>query len=87
MVPEEVDRFVRDDLSGFGAAVTEFRAQLGETPSGAPAAGAPAPAGVGRATSRTKDDLYREARQRNIPGRSKMTRVELEQALSQDTPR
>lgn len=30
IVPQEVDHFVRDDLSGFGAAVSDFRAQLGE---------------------------------------------------------
>ncbi len=30
VVPDEVDRFVEDDLAGFGAAVLEFRAQLHE---------------------------------------------------------
>ena len=30
VVPEEVDSFVRDDLTGFGAAVTEFRLWLHE---------------------------------------------------------
>lgn len=29
VVPSEVDHFVRDDLAGFGAAVSEFREQLG----------------------------------------------------------
>jgi hypothetical protein len=31
---------------------------------------------------RTRDQLYEEARDRNIPGRSKMTKSELERALS-----
>jgi len=31
VVPTEVEPFIRDDLSGFGAAVEEFRAQLGGT--------------------------------------------------------
>jgi hypothetical protein len=30
---------------------------------------------------RTRDQLYEEARQRNIPGRSKMTKAELERAV------
>ena len=30
IVPDEVDRFVVDDLAGFGASVAEFRAQLHE---------------------------------------------------------
>jgi len=30
IVPDEVDRFVADDLAGFGAAVLEYRAQLHE---------------------------------------------------------
>jgi uncharacterized protein YrrD len=30
VVPDEVDRFVEDDLAGFGAAVSGFRAQLHE---------------------------------------------------------
>jgi hypothetical protein len=31
---------------------------------------------------RTKEQLYNEAKQRNIPGRSKMTKAQLERALS-----
>ena len=30
---------------------------------------------------RTRDQLYNEAREKNIPGRSKMTRAELERAV------
>jgi hypothetical protein len=33
------------------------------------------------ATERTKDELYAEAARRNIKGRSKMTKAELEKAL------
>jgi uncharacterized protein YrrD len=50
IVPHEVDSFIRDDLSGFGAAVTEFRAQLGER--SAPPAARPA----GAAEPRSKGD-------------------------------
>lgn len=32
IVPDEVDRFLVDDLAGFGAAVPEFRSQLHEGP-------------------------------------------------------
>lgn len=32
IVPASVTDFIRDDLSGFGSAVDDFRAQLGETP-------------------------------------------------------
>jgi hypothetical protein len=32
---------------------------------------------------RTRDQLYNEARQRRIPGRSKMTKAQLEKALGQ----
>jgi hypothetical protein len=31
---------------------------------------------------RTYDDLYEEAKRRNIPGRSKMSKTELERALA-----
>jgi uncharacterized protein YrrD len=30
VVPDEVDRFIQDDLAGFGAAVSDYRAQLHE---------------------------------------------------------
>jgi uncharacterized protein YrrD len=33
VVPDEVDRFIEDDLSGFGASVSKFRAQLHASPS------------------------------------------------------
>ncbi len=80
IVPHEVDRFLRDDLSGFGAAVTEFRAQLGGP------ASEPAGAGAQASTeaSMSKDELYAEAKRRHIPGRSKMTKPDLVRALSSD---
>ena len=31
VVPDEVDRFIQDDLAGFGAAVSDYRAQLHES--------------------------------------------------------
>lgn len=39
IVPDEVGRFVVDDLAGFGASVPEFRAQLHEEPDAGPDAG------------------------------------------------
>jgi uncharacterized protein YrrD len=35
MVPADVESYIRDDLAGFGSAVAEFRARLGE-PAGGP---------------------------------------------------
>lgn len=37
--------------------------------------------GTDRAKGRTKDQLYNEARKKNIEGRSKMTKAELEKAV------
>ena len=45
IVPATVEPFIRDDLSGFGGAVEDFRAQLGEP--------APRPAGAGHPGSST----------------------------------
>jgi hypothetical protein len=36
----------------------------------------------GSEEERTYDDLYAEAKRRNIPGRSKMSKTELERALA-----
>ncbi len=41
-----------------------------------------APAGKAPGGERTWEALYAEARRRNLPGRSKMTKAELEAALS-----
>jgi hypothetical protein len=38
-------------------------------------------AGRGNGAGKNKDDLYAEAKRRNIPGRSKMSKAELERAL------
>jgi hypothetical protein len=38
--------------------------------------------GNGSEEGRTYDDLYDEAKRRNIPGRSKMSKTELERALA-----
>ncbi len=73
VVPDEVEDFVRDDLSGFGAAVAEFRSRLGASTSAS---------GSGTSTERSKRELYEAAKRRGIAGRSKMTKAELERALS-----
>lgn len=38
--------------------------------------------GTNRPKGRTRDQLYNEARQKNIPGRSKMNKAQLERAVS-----
>ncbi|HEY6533687.1 MAG TPA: hypothetical protein VIY72_15365 [Acidimicrobiales bacterium] len=40
------------------------------------------PSGNGSEEGRTYDDLYDEAKRRKIPGRSKMSKTELERALA-----
>ncbi|HZQ65741.1 MAG TPA: hypothetical protein VFA66_10995 [Gaiellaceae bacterium] len=37
--------------------------------------------GTGRATGRTKDELYNEAKRMNISGRSKMSKAQLQRAV------
>jgi hypothetical protein len=37
--------------------------------------------GTNRAKGRTRDQLYREAQEKNVEGRSKMTKAELEKAV------
>lgn len=37
---------------------------------------------LGSSAERTYDELYDEAKRRNIPGRSKMSKTELERALA-----
>ena len=39
--------------------------------------------GTNRAKGRTRDQLYEEAKHKNIAGRSKMTKAELEKAVGQ----
>jgi uncharacterized protein YrrD len=77
VVPTSVAGFIRDDLAGFGAAISEFRAAHAPT---APAR----PSKRSRQASertRSKAELYREATRRGIPGRSSMSKAELERAL------
>lgn len=74
VVPARMAAFVHDDLTGFGAAVDEFSRDHD------PVAGEPrAPTS---STARTKAELYQEARERDISGRSTMTKGELVDALA-----
>jgi hypothetical protein len=54
--------------------VNKQRAQSGEARSSSRSS-------RGRSSGRTRDQLYAEARRRNIRGRSKMTKAQLERAL------
>ncbi|MFI7600325.1 DUF6582 domain-containing protein [Actinoplanes sp. NPDC049681] len=66
---DEAFRRIKRAAKKFGVDMTESRWQeLGK-----PAAGTP---------GRSKTDLYAEARRRGIPGRSSMTKAQLERALS-----
>ncbi len=89
MVPAGFEGFVRDDLTGFGGAVEQFRTDHGLGGSGNRANGAevhPPRSGAAKAApqrdTRTKAELYDEARRRDVPGRSSMTKAELSAALS-----
>lgn len=62
--------------------VNKTRAQHGETTgSGRKSGGSSQRRGGRRAQSKTRDQLYDEARRRNIDGRSKMNKQELADAL------
>jgi uncharacterized protein YrrD len=80
MVPRAFTDFIRDDLSGFGAAVDEYRADHHVGRGGSGARGDSRSRGH---DSRTKAELYEEARRRKVPGRSSMTKAELAAALTQ----
>jgi uncharacterized protein YrrD len=84
MVPGEVEVFVHDDLSGFGAAVADFRAQLHRESRVNPAGAAPAPATATPTapSEMSRPELIEEARRRNLEGYASMTRAELLAALS-----
>lgn len=78
MVPNGLDAFVRDDLTGFGGAVDAYRADH---------AGGNNASRSGPATAsgrQTKAELYERAQARDISGRSSMTKAELVAALSTD---
>jgi hypothetical protein len=81
LVPSEFDHLVRDDLTGFGSAVGEFRS------SGVARAGQPR---ARKDTERrgsdgaTKTDLYEQAKAHDIAGRGSMTKAELAAALERE---
>jgi hypothetical protein len=78
MVPNGLDAFVRDDLTGFGGAVDAYRT---DHASGENSRATKPPTASGR---RTKAELYEEAQARDIPGRSSMTKAELAGALAEN---
>lgn len=81
VVPDRLEAFLRDDLSGFGGAIDAFRAEhVADVGSGQPPR-----TGVDELT--TKDELYAEAKRRDIPGRSSMTKAELREALDEGSNR
>lgn len=86
MVPSGFDEFVRDDLTGFGGAVDAYLADHaqrhpgnGKVHAGRSGKGSDEPKG----STRTKSDLYEEAKSLDLPGRSSMTKAELVTALSE----
>lgn len=82
MVPGEVEAFVHDDLSGSGAAVAEFRAQLHRESGAAPAPATAPAAKASDPSEMSRPELIEEARRRNLEGYETMTRAELLAALS-----
>ncbi len=84
MVPSEFDGLVRDDLTGFGSAIDAYRADHGSERAGdrrtESRSGGEDSSGSG--SSRSKAELYQEARKLDIAGRSSMTKAELVSALS-----
>lgn len=84
IVPAGLDDFVRDDLTGFGSSVDRYReehgvhrAAAGAKPGSRDRAAAPS------GDTPTKAELYEEAREREVPGRSSMTEAELQSAPSE----
>lgn len=82
MVPSACKEFIRDDLTGFGGAVDAYRADHGSGHPGRGNAKRTSGAHGGADSSRSKSDLYAEARELDISGRSSMTKAELVSALS-----
>ena len=82
MVPSGLDEFVRDDLTGFGGAVEEYRAEHQTNGDRGASRRADGSAASNGRSSRTKAELYEEARERDISGRSSMTKAELVDALA-----
>jgi uncharacterized protein YrrD len=84
IVPAGLDDFVRDDLTGFGSSVDRYREEHGfhSVDSGAtrhPRSRATRPAGG----ESTKAELYEQARELGVHGRSSMTKAQLRAALSE----
>jgi uncharacterized protein YrrD len=86
MVPNKFNDFVRDDLTGFGGAIDAYRADHGSGHPGRGKAKGTSDAGgdSGSDSSRSKADLYAEARKLDISGRSSMTKAELVSALTEE---
>ncbi len=84
MVPSAFKEFVRDDLSGFGGAIDDYRSEHRSGTSDRAEAKSSSGTGDSGASgsSKTKADLYEEARELDISGRSSMTKAELVSALS-----
>jgi uncharacterized protein YrrD len=72
LVPSGFESFVRDDLTGFGGAVDEYRSEHHSRSGGAKRP----------SDDRTKTELYEEAKELDVKGRSSMTKSELLDALS-----
>ncbi len=86
MVPNAFDKFVRDDLTGFGGAIDAYREDHSSSHS-ARGRAKRSSGGAGQPeadASRSKSDLYAEARGLDISGRSSMTKAELVSALSEE---
>ncbi len=83
LVPTDLQEFLRDDLTGFGGAIDDYRAAHGRGTNGAPS-GADRPERDRSPDDRTKAELYAEARRRDLPGRSSMTKAELASALERE---
>jgi uncharacterized protein YrrD len=82
VVPAGIDRYLRDDLTGFGGAVDDFRREH-RARDGTP--DSPGSAGRNGAVP-SKAELYEEARRRGVPGRSSMSKAELQEALERPAP-
>jgi uncharacterized protein YrrD len=81
MVPDELEHMVRDDLTGFGAAIDEFWSSRSNNDRRERNTGGDS---GGRYDGASKAELYEEAKSRDIPRRSSMTKAELRDALEHE---